>query len=282
MPADLRRPVPAAARTAEARHDGEPWPEAKIVAGTRQDLVSRASRRFAARWTFNAVPMKNERPIVSFTFDDIPDTALTAGAGILAEEGVRGTFYVAGGLCGRRFDPWRFARAEQLSQLVEAGHEIGCHTFSHPDLQRLSRGAVLADLARNDRFLRDLGAGLKIESFAYPYGSVGLRQKRVVSARFASCRGVRPGINAGEADLAQLLAQRLYDAEFTPADVDGFIAETVRRNGWLVFYTHDVDPAPSDQGSSPDLLRHAVRTARRLGCETLTIAEAAKRVRGLE
>ncbi|MCB8835211.1 polysaccharide deacetylase family protein, partial [Escherichia coli] len=41
------------------------------------------------------------RPVVSFTFDDVPDTALTNGARILEDHGVRGTFYIAGSLEGQ-------------------------------------------------------------------------------------------------------------------------------------------------------------------------------------
>jgi peptidoglycan/xylan/chitin deacetylase (PgdA/CDA1 family) len=44
------------------------------------------------------------RPIVSFTFDDVPVSALANGATILEKHGVRGTFYVAGGIAGAMHD----------------------------------------------------------------------------------------------------------------------------------------------------------------------------------
>ena len=58
--------------------------------------------RLAARNLFaRSVPAQNTRAIVSFSFDDIDETAATAGAAILESHGVRGTFYVAGSLCER-------------------------------------------------------------------------------------------------------------------------------------------------------------------------------------
>src|ERR1700729_1099960 len=75
-----------------------------IAAPTRARPVSRfkggLSRKLAHYVATKRARMRNERPLVSFTFDDIPETAFTHGARILEDRGARGTFYVAGGLCG--------------------------------------------------------------------------------------------------------------------------------------------------------------------------------------
>jgi peptidoglycan/xylan/chitin deacetylase (PgdA/CDA1 family) len=41
--------------------------------------------------------MRNTALLVSFTFDDIPDSANTNGAAVLDEYNIRATFYVASG-----------------------------------------------------------------------------------------------------------------------------------------------------------------------------------------
>ena len=41
------------------------------------------------------------RPMLSFTFDDAPLSAVQAGAQVLEARGVRGTYYVAAGLAGQ-------------------------------------------------------------------------------------------------------------------------------------------------------------------------------------
>lgn len=249
-----------------------------MVPGRQQDILSRVSRRIAELDRAKIAAMRNPRPIVSFTFDDIPDSALDNGARVLARHGVRGTFYVAGGICGTQAFGWRFADAESLGRLVDGGHEIGCHTFSHPDVQTLSRDALAREFEENRAFFARLDGRVRLDNFAYPYGSVGLRQKRAVQRRFRSCRSVREGINAGRVDLGFVKAVRLYDATITREGVDALVAETVRLNGWLVFYSHDVADPPTQQGSSTGLLDHAVRSAKRAGCEVLAMRDALARI----
>jgi hypothetical protein len=143
-------------------------------------------------------------------------------------------------------------------------------------VQTLDRAGLDRELEANRAFFAKLNPRVRLDNFAYPYGSVGLRQKRAVQGRFLSCRSVREGINTGRIDLGFLKAVRLYDREITPAGVDELIARTMRLNGWLVFYTHDVADPPSDQGSSPGLLDHAVRSAKAAGCLCLSVREALK------
>lgn len=218
--------------------------------------------------------MRNRRPIVSFTFDDIDETAATNGARILQSYGICGTFYVAGGLCGTSHLGWRFATRAAVRALSGSGHEIGCHTYSHPDVQTLDRARVDAELAANRNFLAALDEGIRLDNFAYPYGSVGLLQKAIVQERFHSCRGVRSGINTGRIDLGQLRAVRLYDTELDGAGIERLIGETRRSNGWLIFYTHDVAERPTAHGCSPALLDRAAASARRAGLACLTVREA--------
>jgi hypothetical protein len=59
-----------------------------------------------------------------------------------------------------------------------------------------------------------------------------------------------------------------------------FIAEAVRRNGWLLFASHDVADTPSHYGVRPDLLAFAVRSALAAGCEVVTVAQALRLSRG--
>ncbi len=71
-------------------------------------IVSRtlAAVRGSVRTAFSArtVAMRNRRAIVSFTFDDFPRSAVSNGARLLDDYGVRGTFYLTGSYCGRVVD----------------------------------------------------------------------------------------------------------------------------------------------------------------------------------
>jgi len=234
--------------------------------------------RLAARSLFRrTIRARNERAVISFTFDDIDATAATAGAAILEKYGIRGTFYVAGRfleLSGRKGP---FASREDCRRLAERGHEIACHTYSHVPVRRLSGQQLRADVARNSACVLGSDSVATLESFAFPYNAPTLTAKRILSQTFTSCRGGVPGINSGEIDRAFLKAVVLDDKDLAQKWIDAAVAV----NGWLIFFTHDVKPCPSPHGCTPDLLEAAVALAVRSGAEVLAVREAVARVRGL-
>ena len=73
------------------------------------------------------------RPLISFTFDDFPRSALLAGGAILNRAGLSGTYYASLGLMGKKTPSGQIFVADDLKTLFEQGHELGCHTFSHCD-----------------------------------------------------------------------------------------------------------------------------------------------------
>jgi peptidoglycan/xylan/chitin deacetylase (PgdA/CDA1 family) len=78
---------------------------------------------------------------VALTFDDGPNPAWTpALLDLLAAIDVRATFFVIG--------KWAEREPRLLRELVEAGHALGNHTYSHPTLPKLRAGAVAHELAR--------------------------------------------------------------------------------------------------------------------------------------
>src|SRR5437868_1211537 len=72
-----------------------------------------------------------QEPVVSFTFDDFPRSAWLTGGAILQRFGAAGTYYVSLGLLDKETPTGRICVAGDLAALVEQGHELGCHTFSH-------------------------------------------------------------------------------------------------------------------------------------------------------
>ena len=56
-------------------------------------IKSRFRREVSKRSARRCVPMRNETPLVSFTFDDFPRSALLQGGEILSDHGLKGTFF---------------------------------------------------------------------------------------------------------------------------------------------------------------------------------------------
>ena len=146
------------------------------------------------------------RPIASFTFDDFPLSAWEVGGPILDRFGAKATFYAAGTFCGTAQNGLRYYDEETLRAVHAAGHEVGCHSFSHEHGPMVSSTLLDDDFDRNAIFLREVLGDVEPLSYAYPYGEVSPRIKRLAGPRFASSRGIHPGVNGPAADLAQLKA----------------------------------------------------------------------------
>ncbi|HEY0267272.1 MAG TPA: polysaccharide deacetylase family protein [Rhizomicrobium sp.] len=214
------------------------------------------------------------RPVASVTFDDFPRNAWTQGGPVMARHGVRGTYYTAGGFCGRTVDGTEFYGAADLRELAAAGHEIACHGFAHQPTPNLTTPELAADADRNREFLRPFLNGDAPTSYAFPYGRVSPRTKRFYAPRFSSARGVHPGINAGRVDLAQLNTISLETRCWDEAVIDAAIQRVLHNNGWLILYTHDVSDSPSPYGSTPGMLDWALGRVAAARIAMLPVREA--------
>jgi peptidoglycan/xylan/chitin deacetylase (PgdA/CDA1 family) len=235
---------------------------------------AKVSNRLARHFRVQPLRLRNQTPMVSFTFDDIPKSAATTGAEILEHHGVRGTFYVSGGLVGETSPHWVAADAPDIIALHRRGHEIGCHTFSHSRTCDLDAAALTAEIEQNRRYLHAVDPSIKIENFAYPFGYGSFPRKQQLKAAFQSSRGIVPGVNSGTVDLQFLRAMPLIDLHTNRDAIERALDETLISNGWLIFYGHDVVEAPSPYGCSPALLTHALEAASRRKIRGLNMAEA--------
>jgi peptidoglycan/xylan/chitin deacetylase (PgdA/CDA1 family) len=237
-------------------------------------LKARVSNRLARHLC--AVPHRllNTGPMVSFTFDDAPISAATTGADMIEEYGARGTFYVAGGLADTWSGNWTAIGAEHIAGLHRGGHEIACHTFSHARTTDLTAAAMTAEIESNRRYLLAVDPSIRIENFAYPYGTGSVSRKGQLGKTFRSSRGILPGVNSGIVDLQYLRATPLIERQIDPDGIERAFDEAVDKNGWLIFYSHDVTAEPSPYGCSPSLLRAALEAASRRKILNLSIAEA--------
>ena len=218
--------------------------------------------------------MRNTAPLVSLTFDDVPDSAYTNGAAILESFDIRGTFYVASGICGHQDAHWRVIAREQVRALHDHGHEIGCHTYSHVGVDGFDAQGIDEECRHNQEVLRTLCGDVALTNFCYPFGRISLARKRQLETRFDSCRGIYEGVNAGTVDLGLLKVIELYDRTLTAEKLECVIRETRERNGWLIFYTHDVADPPSWIGCSPRLLRSTIEAVKAARMPCLTIRQA--------
>jgi len=129
---------------------------------------------YASRWPasqiFGRTLIAPTRPgELALTFDDGPNPACTPRLlDILAERGVKATFFLVG----------QFAEQESAlaRSIANAGHAVGNHSWSHPDLSLSETHRVREELARTKETLEQI-TGKRVHLFRPPFGA---RRPRVL------------------------------------------------------------------------------------------------------
>lgn len=214
-------------------------------------------------------------PLVSFTFDDFPRTALSNAGHILADRGARGTYFVSFQMVGGPSVSGPIASRDDLATLVNDGHELGCHTFEHLDGCNSTPAAFERSIAANRAAVADCLPGVDLPVFAYPLDGPVLSIKKAVSKHFVGCRWGGQSFNAGVVDLNLMNAYFLD--ERTRGDIEA-VRRTIEANaaarGWLIFATHDVDRSPSPFGCEPGFFDEVVRLSVESGARVVPMRQA--------
>jgi peptidoglycan/xylan/chitin deacetylase (PgdA/CDA1 family) len=208
---------------------------------------------------------------VSFTFDDFPRTAYAVGGAVLKRAGVRGTFYTALGLMHSSNGSGDQFCLDDLYSLVADGHELASHTLHHVSSRTTALGSFLEEVREGRAAIRRIPGIAVSNNFAYPFGAVTAAAKGAVGNEMLSCRGSFEGVNGPRADLNLLRANPLNGGADQVDHVRRLLDDNERLKGWLIFYTHDVDPTPSSYGCTPRLLESAVNLALERSMRILTV-----------
>ena len=107
---------------------------------------------------------------VALTFDDGPGAYTDTLLGHLARYRAKATFFVVGQNVA--------ANPGIVRKAYAAGHEIGSHTWSHPDLTKLTAAGVRAQLARTDHVVK-AATGVAPKLVRPPYGAVNATVRRL-------------------------------------------------------------------------------------------------------
>jgi len=240
-----------------------------------RSLRGKLRRRYTRLAFRRPLRLALDRPMITFSFDDVPATAAHAGAQVLEAMNFRGTFYICAGLEDRDGPMGRYGSAQDVRRLVAAGHEVGCHTYSHLDCGQADQATIAADVERNGVALAERGAPAPA-SFAYPYGDVSFAAKRGLGGRFRTLRTVSAGLVTDGADANQLPAVGI-EGEDGEARAMRWMDRAAKQSAWLILYTHDVAEAPSPWGCTPGTLARLAARARSDAFDVVTMAQAAER-----
>lgn len=101
---------------------------------------------------------------LTFSYDDgnVADRRLV---GIFNKYKVKGSFHLNAGTLGVGNN----IQASEVAELFR-GHEISCHSFTHPFLERISKTEVVREMF-DDRLALEALAGYPVRGMSYPYGT---------------------------------------------------------------------------------------------------------------
>src|SRR4029077_6407504 len=216
-------------------------------------------RALAMRLARRPLIMRNEEPLVSFTFDDFPHSALSKGGAILRTYGVRGTFFASFGLMGPLAPTGQIFSADDVYELVQQGHELGCHTYDHCHAWDTPAANFEASVVRNRQALEEHLVGASFRTFSYPMSCPRPQTKHQISKYFECCRGGGQTFNVGLLDLNFVKAFFLERSRNHFDPIVRLIEANVLQKGWLIFATHDVSERPTEFGCTAGFFEKVVR-----------------------
>jgi peptidoglycan/xylan/chitin deacetylase (PgdA/CDA1 family) len=231
-------------------------------------------RTAAGFWCRRSIPVGQSGPLISFTFDDFPRSALWTGGAILKRFGLSGTYYASFGLMGTRAPTGPIFEPEDLTLLAADGHELGCHTYAHCHSWETVPHVFEESIVKNREALESIVPGATFRTFSYPLSPPRVRTKQRVSTHFVCCRGGGQTFNRGTADLNYLHAYFLEKMRDRPEVVQELIEQNRQARGWLIFATHDVAERPTSFGCTPTFFEEIVQSAVKSGARVLPVVRA--------
>jgi peptidoglycan-N-acetylglucosamine deacetylase len=115
-------------------------------------------------------------PYIALTFDDGPSGKLTPKLlDLLAAHHIKVTFFLIGENVAEH--------PEIVAREAREGHELANHSWSHPNLGKMSDESVRGQIRRTDDAIRN-AAGISPTLLRPPYGSITPRQKKWINHEF--------------------------------------------------------------------------------------------------
>ncbi len=112
--------------------------------------------------------------LIAFTFDDGPGPYTSRLLDGLAQRGVKATFFMVGSSIPR----W----TDLIARMYREGHQLANHTYSHPQLTKLSNGEIANQVQTVNGLLDGITGGGTRYLVRPPYGSADARVRGALNA----------------------------------------------------------------------------------------------------
>ena len=117
-----------------------------------------------------------DQPYIAMTFDDGPSAENTPRLlEMLKQRNIKATFFLIGQNVA--------SNPDLVRRILAEGHEIGNHSWTHPQLSRLSDQKVTAEITKTQDAIKD-ASGFTPTLLRPPYGAITSRQREWIENQF--------------------------------------------------------------------------------------------------
>jgi peptidoglycan-N-acetylglucosamine deacetylase len=147
-----------------------------VLAAGAQDSNSTPSPAPSPTKPATYAQVRVDQPYIAMTFDDGPSAENTPRLlEMLKQRNIKATFFLIGQNAASNPDIVR--------RILADGHEVGNHSWTHPQLSKLSDDRVTAEITQTQDAIKD-ASGFTPTLIRPPYGAITPRQREWIENRF--------------------------------------------------------------------------------------------------
>jgi peptidoglycan-N-acetylglucosamine deacetylase len=147
-----------------------------VLAAGAQDSNSTPSPAPTPAKPATYAQVRVDQPYIAMTFDDGPSAENTPRLlEMLKQRNIKATFFLIGQNVA--------ANPDLVRRILADGHEIGNHSWTHPQLSKLSDDRVTMEITKTQDAIKD-ASGFTPSLLRPPYGAITPRQREWVEDRF--------------------------------------------------------------------------------------------------
>ncbi len=221
-----------------------------------------------------------DKGILTFTFDDAPDTQYTNALPILAKYDFSATSYVP----TNWIDKSDRLSTDELKELQDVyGWDVSAHTLNHIDLSNSKyEDQFEKELYQSKQFLLDNGFKKGADHFAYPFGTFDNDfSMQLVKKYYKTARGV-----IGDTETLPVADQYrlrvMYISNFTePIDVSKRVQDAIENGDWLILVFHGIVESNANDRHATYLMSNfeqIVDDIYNKGIQVMTISEVYNKI----
>jgi peptidoglycan-N-acetylglucosamine deacetylase len=147
-----------------------------VLTGGAEDTNSSSSPTPAPAKPATYAQVRVDQPYIAMTFDDGPSAENTPRLlEILKQRNIKATFFLIGQNAA--------ANPDIVRRILAEGHEVGNHSWTHPQLSKLSDDRVTAEITKTQDAIKD-ASGYTPTLLRPPYGAITPRQREWIANQF--------------------------------------------------------------------------------------------------